>query len=369
MSTPSSFSLETQLLFRKNKVERGALPNYDNRQIGVITMIPLIGILQSQKMPPSYPKIKQVPFLDLMIFSPADLRRFEPQVHGLLLKGENWVPQLLPLPQAVYNNVYTRNPSIAQKIEEEIGSYRVFNTITQLDKWKVTQILRKSPMTEFLPETRLYSWQILSSLFKTANPTIIKPRYGHLGHEIYLLRLDNSCWQLLRSSNTPLLTFNNEKEVKNYFLTHFRNSRWLVQDFVPCASWQGRIFDLRYLVQKGSLGHWAVTGTLSRVALKDYFVTNICKTILPVNQIIASALQNKLEEISLQTAQILDGHLGHLGEISVDFCLDDQEKPWIIEVNGLPAKELFLFLRHPPTLQKIYRFPLEYANYLAEKVK
>ena len=40
-----------------------------------------------------------------------------------------------------------------------------------------------------------------------------------------------------------------------------------------------------------------------------------------------------------------------------------------MEVNGLPAKELFLFIEHPPTLQKIHWFPLEYARYLAAKAK
>lgn len=332
-------------------------------------MIPLIGILHSKKGPPTFPLFKQVDFLDLMIFSPPDIQRFAPQIQGLLLQGEAWVPRLLPFPQAVYNRVYTRTPFLAQDLEKRIGAPTVFNTVNQLDKWKVAHILQKSPISQFVPRTRIYSWQTFYSLVQTGNPTIIKPRYGHLGHGIYLLKLSNSSWQLFKSSKAPLLTFNNEKEMKSYFLTHFRNSRWILQEYIPCSSWQGRIFDLRYLVQKGSLGHWYVTGTLSRVALKDYFVTNICKTILPVEQIITSPLQTKLEEISLQAAQILASHLGHLGEISVDFCLDEQQKPWIIEINGLPAKELFLLLQHPPTLQKVYRFPLEYAHYLATKVK
>lgn len=304
-----------------------------------------------------------------MIFSPADIQRFEPQVQGLVLRDENWVPRLLPLPQAVFNQIYTRNPTLAQRLEEKIGPAQVFNTITQLDKWGVAQVLQKSAIREFVPETRLYTRPTLPTLFHINRPTIIKPRYGHQGHRIYLLKPDNSSWQLLESSHTHLLTFENDGELKKYLFTHFRTSRWLLQDFISGATWEGRIFDLRYLVQKGALGHWSVTGTLSRVAVKNYFVTNICKTILPVEQLIARPLQVQLEKISLQAAQILDGKIGHLAEISVDFMVDEQEKPWIIEINGLPAKEPFLFLKHPPTLQKIYRFPLEYAHFLATQRK
>ncbi len=332
-------------------------------------MIPLIGILQSQKNPPHYPRFKQVPFLDLFIFSPADLLRFESHMHGLILRNEDWIPQLLPLPQAVYNQVYTRDPTFAQRLEERIGSARVFNTVTQLDKWKVAQILQHSPLGQFVPKTRLYTWQAIPSLIQDNRPMIIKPRYGHQGHGVFLLKPDKSSWQLLQSSNKPLLTFTDEREAKKHLLTQFRKSRWLLQEFIVSDSSEERVFDLRYLVQRGSLGQWNVTGTLSRVALRDYFVTNICKTIVPVEQLISSTLKDELEEISLQTAQILHGEIGHLGEISVDFMVDDQEKPWIIEVNGLPAKEPFIFLKHPPTLQKLYRFPLEYAYFLATQRK
>lgn len=330
-------------------------------------MIPLIGIMQSQRTPPDYPEIKQVNFLDLAIFSPADVLRLGSTVRGLLLKGKSWVPRTLPMPQAVYNRVYTRDPSLAQRLQEKIGAPSVFNTVTQLDKWKVAQILQKSPLSEFLPKTMLYNWQTIPLLLQAGDPIIIKPRHGHLGHEIYLLKPCNSSWQLLRNSNTPLFTFDNEKEVTSHFLTHFRKSRWLLQDFISGSYWADRIFDLRCLVQRGSLGHWVVTGTLSRIALKGYFVTNMCKTILPVEQVVTTASRDKLEDISLRTAQLLHGRLGHLGEISVDFMLDSHEKPWIIEVNGLPAKGLFRYLKHTPTLQKIHRFPLEYAYSLARK--
>lgn len=329
-------------------------------------MVPLIGILQRHKVPPRHLKVEQAEFMDLMIFTPPQ-QKAPLEVQGLLLQGQNWVPRLLPLPQAVYNRIYTRKSTTANQLE--MGSDRVFNTITQLDKWKVGQILQASAIKEYLPKTRLYSWQTMAPIFQTGRTTIIKPRHGHLGHEIYLLQRRKSSWQLLKGSYAPFLRFKNEKEAKKHFLTRFGQSKWLLQEFISGALLQDRIFDLRYLLQKGSLGNWAVTGRLARVALKGYFVTNICKTILPVEKLLSSTQQTKLEEISLQAAQILDGPLGHLGEISVDFILDDQKKPWIIEVNGLPAKELFFRLKEPPTLQKIYRFPLDYAYHLATSLK
>ena len=113
--------------------------------------------------------------------------------------------------------------------------------------------------------------------------------------------------------------------------------------------------------------------TLSRVAVRNYFVTNVCRSIIPVEEALAhkqldqGKLLEQLTQMSLQIAELLDKHLGLLGEISVDFALDEQNYPWIIEVNGMPSKELFLPLRNRKILKKAYQSPLEYAYSLATK--
>ena len=150
-------------------------------------MKPLVGILQSQKKPPSYFKLEQVGFMDLMIFTPADIQIFQPIISGLLLKNDNWVPSLLPIPKAVYNQVYTRHSIIATRLAEKVGPERIFNIFTQFDKWVVAKILQSSNVKELLPRTQLYTRQALSNFLKTGSSIIIKPRYGHLGFEFIFL--------------------------------------------------------------------------------------------------------------------------------------------------------------------------------------
>lgn len=55
--------------------------------------------------------------------------------------------------------------------------------------------------------------------------------------------------------------------------------------------------------------------------------------------------------------------MGHLGELSVDYGIA-AGRPWIIEVNGMPQKQIFRDIS-VETLERVVRTPLLYAKFLA----
>jgi hypothetical protein len=75
---------------------------------------------------------------------------------------------------------------------------------------------------------------------------------------------------------------------------------------------------------------------------------------------------NKMNSISLQAAHLVETKIGHLGEMSVDFCLDQQGKIWIIEINGKTQKKFIKRVNDEQLTATIYSKPIEYARYLAK---
>ena len=48
-----------------------------------------------------------------------------------------------------------------------------------------------------------------------------------------------------------------------------------------------------------------------------------------------------IDDISVKAAEVLDGPLGTLGELSADFLLDSAMNLWLVELNGKPQKCIY----------------------------
>lgn len=148
-----------------------------------------------------------------------------------------------------------------------------------------------------------------------------------------------------------------------------------MQQGVQSSQLEHQSFDIRVLVQKNIHGKWTVSTMTCRVANELYFNASVYQSIfdaeetfdrifpLKIKKIIALQSMNK---ISINAAQLLENHMGLLGEISVDFVLDKDMKLWIIELNGKPQKSIFKDIKNFKYEQIIYRRPVEYAYYLSQ---
>jgi hypothetical protein len=109
------------------------------------------------------------------------------------------------------------------------------------------------------------------------------------------------------------------------------------------------------------------------VAYEHYFNTSISGAIYEASEILPrlftqekiNEVLQSLYEVSLTAAQEAEAHMGSLGELSVDFVLDEHKKLWIIELNGKPQKSIYEDLKCYKDKKLIYSRPLEYAYYLS----
>ncbi|NMB00743.1 MAG: YheC/YheD family protein [Firmicutes bacterium] len=307
--------------------------------------------------------------IDLVVVTPNRINWQTNEVDALLYNGHEWVPSTVPIPKAIYNRYYGPKPKVINRLELIIGKNKVFNHITRFDKWKTHEALASSALKSHLPNTVPYDPEHLKDFLGSFGEVILKPARGQCGKEIYLLKVKQGIYHLHQGTKSPVASFHSWHNLLAG-LEVLTKKDFLLQKFIPLATFDGRIFDVRLLLQKDGQGDWQVSGALTRLALRYSYVTNICHAIVSAQDTLkkvfpADDIMSELERISIEAARSLEEPFGSLGELSVDFGLDQQAKTWIIELNAKPMKSLFGSLGQPQLMSAIYEQPLRYALHLA----
>lgn len=331
-----------------------------------------MGILVDKKaMINIYQRIARKHGLNLLCFTPQDILEREIKINGLLINRFGCRRKKIAVPPIIYNRIYPENHQIITKLIQLNPKIKIFNRITQFDKWKIYQHLHDSSVTEHLPPTHQYESNLLAKLIKEYHQIIIKPCKGHQGVGLWRIKeLSEQRYQITHQFPFPLVLPANQGVIDliNLLIDSPNN---IIQAYIDLATINQAHFDLRALVQKNKLGNWEITAITSRIAKYGHYITNICdhivdaKTLLQQSKFDPNTIVDNTIDLSLATAKELDKSIDHLGEISVDLGLDTQGKLWIIEVNGKPNKHLYTDLS-PSLTEKTYLTPLQYGNYLAQ---
>lgn len=310
--------------------------------------------------------------LKLYAFTPADILWKKESVIGLSLKNGMCKQSQFPFPLAVYNRCYNKKTTTIQRLEKAIGRNRIFNNINSFNKWDVYNILKNSNIAQYVPEAYLYNEGHISELLDKHRLLYIKPLYGFQGKSVYRVELtDNGDAHISLHSLAPRYICRKNEDMEEKLGELFGLKKYMIQRGVRVSKLDHQYFDIRVLVQKSILGEWTVSTITSRVAYEHYFNTSICETIYEVTEILPRLFSSEkmndiihnLYEVSVRAAKEAEIHMGLLGELSVDFALDEQSNPWIIELNGKPQKDIYKDLQ---CFEHIYRKPLEYAYYLSQ---
>lgn len=324
-----------------------------------------IGMMVNGLAPWPLGRLIELDQVTLDLFAPSGINWGKRTIFGLHLKSGRWVERRSPFPEAVYNRCYSDQSNVIARLENVIGKRRIFNYVTRFDKWEIHQVLQSGGLGDYLPQTFLFEERRLGQVLETNNGIVVKPRLGHSGKGVYLLK---------RTDTEGIQAFNGLASKPTRISPKVRGA-WdvsqIMQQEISMLKWDDSVFDIRLLMQKDKNGKWRTSGDLSRLAVPGIFVTNVCKKICYAEEVLVQVGHDprkvlaKLKSISRMVARILEKHFVMLGEISVDFALDTEGKVWIIEVNGKPDRNLFFALRDEELIRRILVRPLEYACYLA----
>ncbi|PWK15519.1 YheC/YheD family protein [Tumebacillus permanentifrigoris] len=293
-----------------------------------------------------------------------------------------WKRVTLPFPSVVYNRIPDREAEAKPAIESlkkqfaELGipmfNHNFFNKL-QLHEW-----MQKSPSTKgYLPKTEpLTDTRQILRWMEQHDLLYVKPVDGKAGDGILQVRREGKGWLLVAQQygNRTRMRFATRGETAQAVWKRVKGRPYLLQQGIELASFNGRLFDLRMLVQKNRYGRWKVTGIGARVADVDGITTHV-----PNGGEIASAspalrgafgttrgasILKRAQEAALLLAQTLERSVrsegGLLGELSLDVGVDREGNLWFFEANAKPMK-----FDEPRIRARSLMRLLQYCEYLA----
>ncbi|MFC4077088.1 YheC/YheD family protein [Salinithrix halophila] len=297
-------------------------------------------------------------------------------IRGLCRRGKKWVKRTIPFPSCVINKRFTTKTRACRRLEREIGKGFVFNVKNRFDKWVVYKILHASPVRPYLPFTVPLENRRLRALLNPGSSWFVKPRNGYKGKRVYKVSRGPAVFHIHTGSNTPAYSFKDRHSFEAKLRSLVGGAPCIMQREIPLLPVKKQLAEIRFFVQKDGTGRWRGTGGFAKVSYPDVHLTNHLSHMERIPEVLKQSgfeesrhegIIEKLQKVGTQTAAHLERQIGHLGEITVDFGVDREGKPWIIEVNGFPSTQLIEESENPMLIRTYYSRPLQYAAYLTKK--
>lgn len=337
----------------------------------------LVGILVANRKQRRYVLSQYLPYnaagTKLIAFTPSSIDWKRRTVVGLHRTKGKWAIGRFPFPKVVYNRCYRADQRLMERLGTAIGVDKCFNHINQLNKLDIYNSLNRW-LADYLPETLPFDAENALNLLERYRVIYFKPFYGLMGKGVYRAeRTNGGDIQLGHHYFAPKSVLKDPDSFLESVRERIGSTPYIVQRGIPILQLDGQVFDIRSLVQKNEKGQWSVTNLVSRIAYRGSYNTSIFSRVCLSQEVLkqlypaakVEAIMTSIYDVSLRTAEIIDTSTHyHLGEFSVDFALDNDAHPWIIELNGKPAKDLYKGIPNRPV---VYQRPIQYARYLCKK--
>lgn len=350
-----------------------------------------MGVLAARRVTTNRPYHEQTTFfrrliragreigVEVFVFSPPSVKWNRRKIYGWTWTGKGWVRRIYPFPDAIYDRV---SPKGKADLSGVVGLRRRFarvgiprfNTLVG-SKWSMHKLFAKDPvLQEVLPPTRILTQKSLEAMMSRYGAVYSKPVHGGQGKGIvwaarvaggYAYRIQGR--RKARSGKVTTLAA---------LRTRCGGGRRIVQKAIPILRCDGRPFDVRALVQRLEDGQWHLTGSVVRMGAKRSRVTNIHAggTAAPIETVLAKTgadeelidtVKERIEVLALRTAEALSQTGAHVGELGIDFAIDQEYGCWLLEANSRTGRISFHRAGLTEAAAQADRAPAAYAKYLA----
>lgn len=244
-----------------------------------------------------------------------------------------------------------------------------------VSKMAKTRAIAANPLIRgHIPETKSMNKESLHRMLHKHKMVYIKPNSGTFGNGVMRVEWNE------RDPSSPY-HYQNGTRKKRFGSFHtmytairkdMTRKNYLVQKGIHLLKYRGNRFDIRVMVQQSPNRKWETTGIIGRVAHPQKIVTNFHNggKLMPVETLLAGYLSrdnkqryiHKLKKLGLQVAKAMHVKYKKIKEIGLDVAVENDLKPWILEVNTSPDPYIFRRLKDKRIFQKIYRYAKAYKR-------
>lgn len=246
-------------------------------------------------------------------------------------------------------------------------------------KWAKTQALvANSMLQDSIPDTRAFNRANVEQMLEQYQMIYVKPVNGTFGKGVIRVKKTTGALRpYVFQSGRHIYTFSSFNDMYRKLLGVKKRKAYLSQQGIHLLKHEGRRFDLRLMVQKNPQSDWETTGIIGRLGDPRKIVTNYHSggTPMPLEQLLSTHMsseeitwyQKQLEHLGVDIAKTLEKRFPRIKEIGVDVAVDQDRKPWILEVNTLPDPFIFRKLPDRKIFRRMYSYAVSYGRFRAPK--
>lgn len=302
-----------------------------------------------------------------------------------------WKEAYFPLPDVIYDRGDVINAENYGQLALDYEYYTKKNNIKFInsldfinlanDKWKTYLLLNSNDITkEYQPTTVEYTgYEQLKTFLNEYGHIFLKLKKGCRSKGIFSIEKTNDSYEIIHKDMNANV---NKFQVDNLNLMQIFHDEikkvdsieeeYIIQKAIHLAKYENQSFEIRVVMQKNSNGIWFRTCMAARVAAKGEKFVNPTNEIdkkssellLAVFGDKSKLVMTKLRNASKDITTVIDSTSIQVGELAIDFGIDNELNVFVIEVNSKPDNLLSTISAYRMRNLSIYRI-LEYAKFLA----
>ncbi|MDF2660707.1 MAG: hypothetical protein K0Q94_3498 [Paenibacillus sp.] len=317
-------------------------------------------------------------FSGVILFTPAGVHVERGTVTGYVRQGRSpWRKQSAAHPPVAIDLGYYTTPLTNRQVFCVKNRTRIQFTGHGLgNKWTIQNHLLASPLlaSHLLPTKPMDSVDDAIAYAREHEAIMIKPINGKGGIGILKLCCTGSAYRL-HENGKPALS-GGPGTIRAALRRARRKGGYLLQRWIDIRNPEGRVFDVRVLMQKDGTGQWETSGMAIREGSANSITSNLksggrahevaayLNRLFPSDK--ADALMEKLCELSVYIPPYLEERYGRrLADLGLDFAIDRSGCLWLLEVNIKPGKAVIRQVYGEEAARRCFLMPFREARRLA----
>lgn len=289
---------------------------------------------------------------------------------------EKWEEKSFPLPDIIFDLGTFMNKESRDQAKNMINTFRkndatiVINNRRYFGKYEVYQAMNfLSETRQLTPPTSLLTQEALTNMLEVWPKVFVKSEDGSHGYDVTKIEKTGLAFNCEMGANKNRSKHcNNINELFELINSKYIEGSTIIQKGVELLSHEGRVSDLRVIVQKDDNSRWQVDMLSIRQAPVGCAITNISiggrEIVPPLNDLDKYFPHTDLSVISsfsTKCALAIECFFGPQGVLGLDIGIDTNRHLWLLEVNSKPCILDYLDLCHTTQAYRFYAAPLKYG--------